>query len=98
MSQFLWGVIAALSLVAAVFFWKYWRRTRDGLFLGLSVGFALLTLHWSALAVVNPSDDTRHYLYIVRFFAFVVMIAGVVAKNRSPRRPIAPMPPQGRRR
>src|SRR5688572_14700830 len=96
MNQFLWGVIAALSLVAAIFFWKYWRRTHDGLFLGLSVGFGLLMAHWSALAVVNPSDDTRHYLYIVRFLAFVVMIAGVVAKNRSPRRPIA-QPPTSRR-
>jgi len=49
-------------------------------------------VHWSALAVVNPSDDTRHYVYVVRFLAFVVMIAGVVAKNRSPRRPITPPP------
>jgi hypothetical protein len=87
-NQFLWGVLAALSLVVAVFFWKFWRRTRDALFVGLAAGFALLTIHWAALGVVNPSDETRHYLYIVRFFGFVVMIAGVIAKNRSPRRPL----------
>jgi hypothetical protein len=98
MNQFLWGMLAALTLVATAFFWKYWRRTRDGLFLGLSIGFGLLTVHWAALAMVNPSDETRHYLYIVRFLGFVVMIAGVVAKNRSPRRPISRTPAAGRRR
>jgi Na+/proline symporter len=98
MNLFLWGMLAALSLVAAAFFWKYWRRTRDGLFLGLAAGFGLLTVHWVALSMVNPSDETRHYLYIVRFLAFVVMIAGVVAKNRSPRRPISRTPPPDRRR
>jgi hypothetical protein len=83
MNQFLWGMVAALSLVAAVFFWKFWRRTRETLFVALAAGFGLLAAHWAALGVLNPGDETRHYLYIVRFLAFVVMIAGVVAKNRS---------------
>jgi Na+/proline symporter len=87
-NQFLWGVLAALSLVVAIFFWKFWRRTRDAVFMGLALGFALLTVHWAALGVVNPSDETRHYLYVVRFFGFIVMIAGVVEKNRSPPRPL----------
>jgi Na+/proline symporter len=86
MNQFLWGVLAALSLVVAVFFWRFWRRTRDAVFVGLAAGFTLLTIHWAALGIVNPNDETRHYLYLVRFFGFLVMIAGVVAKNRSPRR------------
>jgi hypothetical protein len=97
MNQFLWGMAAALSLVATAFFWKYWRRTRDGLFLGLAVGFGLFTLHWTGLAAVNPSDETRHYLYALRFLAFVLMIAGVVAKNRSPRRTVSLTPAPRRR-
>ncbi len=83
MNQFLWGIVAALCLVAAAFFWKFWRRTRETLFVALAAGFGLLAAHWAALGILNPGDETRHYLYIVRFLAFVVMIAGVVAKNRS---------------
>jgi hypothetical protein len=97
-NQFLWGVLATLSFVATAFFWKFWQRTKDGVFLGLGTGFFLLTVHWAALGVVNPSDETRHYLYVVRFLAFVVMIAGVVAKNRSPRRSAIRTPPPGRLR
>jgi hypothetical protein len=83
MNQFLWGILAALCFVSAAFFWKFWRRTRETLFVAFAAGFGLLAVHWAALGVLNPGDETRHYLYIVRFLAFVVMIAGVVAKNRS---------------
>ena len=98
MNQFLWGALAALSFVAAAFFWKFFLRTRDGLFRAFALGFAILTAHWAALGVLNPSDETRHYLYVLRFLGFVVMIAGVVVKNRSPRRPVSLTPYPGRER
>lgn len=98
MNQFFCGVLAALSFVAAAFFWKFFKRTRDGLFRALALGFGILTVHWAALGVLNPSDETRHYLYILRFLSFVVMIAGVVAKNRSPRRAVSLTPYPGRER
>ena len=98
MNQFMWGALAALSFVAAAFFWKFFGRTRDGLFRALSAGFALLTIHWAALGLLNPGDETGHYVYILRFLAFIVMIAGVVAKNRSPRRALSRTPAPGRQR
>lgn len=98
MNQFLWGALTALSFVATTFFWKFWQRTRDSVFLGLAAGFFLITVHWAALAIVTPNDETRHYLYVLRFLGFVVMIAGVVAKNRSPRRSAIRTPPPGRLR
>jgi len=81
-NPFLWGASAALSVVAAAFFLRFWRRTRDALFLAFSAGFAVLAAHWIALGVLNPGSESRHYLYIVRFAAFALFIAGVVAKNR----------------
>jgi peptidoglycan/LPS O-acetylase OafA/YrhL len=90
--------ILSFMLVSAAFFWKFFQRTRDGLFLGMAAGFGILAAHWAALGVLNPGDETRHLLYIARLLAFVVMIAGVVAKNRSPRRPISRTPLPGPRR
>jgi hypothetical protein len=83
-NQFLWGATAALCGVAAVFFWRFWRRTGDGLFAAFSAGFATFAVHWAALGILNPSSETRHYLYLVRFLAFALIIAGVVSKNRRP--------------
>lgn len=82
MNQFLAGVLAALSVVAAVFFWTFWRRTRDTLFGAFCAGFAVFGIHWSLLGILNPSSESRHYLYAVRFVAFALIIAGVVVKNR----------------
>jgi Family of unknown function (DUF5985) len=82
-NQFLWGALAALSAVAGIFFWKFWQRTRDGLFVAFAAGFSLLAFHWAGLGVLNPSSDTRHYLYFVRLAAFALIIGGVVQKNRT---------------
>jgi len=82
MNQFLWGALAALSAVAAAFMWKFWRRTREGLFRAMALGFGILGLHWLALGIVNPTSETRHGFYLVRFAAFALIIAGVIGKNR----------------
>jgi hypothetical protein len=82
-NQFLWGALAALCAVAGLFFWKFWLRTREFLFGAFTAAFGILALHWTGLGLLNPSSDTRHYFYFVRFAAFVVIIWGVVHKNRS---------------
>jgi hypothetical protein len=95
MNQLLWGALFGLSVVTSAFFWKFWKRTRDRLFLAFSGGFGVLSVHWVALGIANPLSETRHYLYVLRFLAFALIIAGVVAKNRSgsTRSKPAPMKP-----
>jgi hypothetical protein len=34
-----------------------------------------LALNWSLLAVLNPNDESRHYVMVVRVLAFLVLIA-----------------------
>lgn len=81
MIEFLWGTIAALCATAGLFFFKFWRRTHDLLFLGLTLGFETLALHWTGLALVHPVSETRHYFFFVRLLAFSLIIAGVIRKN-----------------
>ncbi|HTQ05141.1 MAG TPA: DUF5985 family protein [Polyangiaceae bacterium] len=87
MIPFLWGAIASLCAVAGLFFFKFWRQTRDRLFFAFALGFATLSLHWAALGILHPSNETKHYLFFVRLLAFAFIIAGVVGKNRRPGRP-----------
>ncbi len=39
LEAFLLGVIATSSLTAGVFFLKFWRKTRDSLFLAFGLAF-----------------------------------------------------------
>jgi len=95
MTQFFWGATAALCAVAALFFFKFWRRTGDGLFAALAAGFGALSVHWTALALIHPASETRHYVYFVRLVAFGLIIGGVIYKNRSSPRPRTPTLPGG---
>jgi hypothetical protein len=90
MIDFLWGAIATLCAIAALFFVKFWRQTRDGLFVGFALGFGTLALHWTALAVIHPTSETRHYVFWLRLLAFVFILGAVVLKNTT-----APPGPSG---
>jgi hypothetical protein len=72
--------------VAVSFFARFWRRTREPLFVWFAVAFGLMGLHWTLLAWVDPADEFRPYLYLLRLAAYATIIAGVVQKNqRKPR-------------
>jgi hypothetical protein len=38
------------------------------------------------IGIVNPTAESRHYLYVLRLVALLLIIAGIVDKNRSARR------------
>jgi uncharacterized membrane protein len=78
---FLLGVIACSSLIAALFFFVYWRRSRDILFLAFAVAFAMQGFNQlTLLDSPNPSVATTSY-YLVRLVAFLIILAGILKKN-----------------
>jgi Family of unknown function (DUF5985) len=84
--QFLWGALTMAGLVAGLFFFRFWRLSRDRLFLLMGIAFWVLALNWLGLAVLPRIDESRHYVYLLRLLAFLLIIAGIVDKNRSARR------------
>jgi len=82
-NQFLSGANATLCAVAALFFWSFWRRTHERLFGALAGGLCMLAAHWACLGLANPSAEVRPYVYLFRFAAFVLIVWGVIDKNRS---------------
>jgi Na+/melibiose symporter-like transporter len=76
------GYLVALAATAALYFVKYWRATSDRLFLTFAGAFALLGANWAVLAFSQTSDETRHYLYVIRLLAFSVIVLGIFDKNR----------------
>jgi hypothetical protein len=81
-SQFLLGALVALSIVAALFFVRYWRTSGDRLFGFFAAAFVLMAINWGALAAIAPTHETRHYFYLIRLVAFLLIAIGIVDKNR----------------
>jgi hypothetical protein len=81
---FLQAVSATAAVAAGLFFFRFWRESRDRLFAFFGAAFWMLAACWALLALVDPSDETRPYIYAIRLAAFLLMILGMVDKNRSP--------------
>ena len=84
---FLSGAVMALFLVAAVFFTRFWTRTKDRLFGVFALSFALLAFERWALLFAGLNDETKTWVYLIRFVAFAVLVVGIVDKNRASKAP-----------
>ena len=83
-NDFLWGALAATSAVAGLFFLRFWRLTKDRFFLLFACAFWVLALQWTGLSVLDVADESRHYFFIIRLLAFVLILFAIVDKNRKP--------------
>ena len=79
---FLLGVIATASLTAAVFFWKFWRQTRDALFLAFSAAFLIEGFNRTSVLFLDRPDEGSPSIYAVRCLAFLLILVAIVNKNR----------------
>ncbi len=85
MNGFLLGGIAIASLVAGLYFFRFWRHTRDPFFIFFALSFWIEGANRFAMAwLAVPTEDAPVH-YIVRLVAYGLIIAAIVIKNRSGR-------------
>ena len=85
MKQFLYGMLTMATLIAGLFFLRYWKVTQERLFAFFALSFGTMSVSWFGLALVDPAIELRHYVYLARLLAFVLLIAGIIDKNRRER-------------
>jgi hypothetical protein len=81
--NFMSGAVALGFLVSGLFFLRFWRRTRDPLFLAFALAFALLGIGQSILALANIPTEQRGSIYLIRLAAFALILFAILKKNRS---------------
>ena len=82
MEQMLTGAIAAGWLMAGLFFFRFWRHTRDQFFLYFALSFWLEAANRVALGLlVGAAEDAPEY-YGVRLVAYALIIVAIWQKNR----------------
>jgi hypothetical protein len=80
---FMSGAVALGFFICGLFFLRFWRRTRDGLFLAFATAFGLLGLGQAILALANIPTEERGSIYLIRLVAFALIIVAILRKNRA---------------
>lgn len=83
MYLFLSGVLAFGFLIAAMFFWRFWRRTNDRFFLIFAGAWLLLGAERFVLGVLNQPEQLNPGIYFIRLAAFLLIIVAIIDKNRA---------------
>jgi hypothetical protein len=85
MSLFLSGAMMMGFAVAGLFFLRYYRQTRDRLFLMFGCAFFVMSFNRWALVLAANADEPHTMFYVVRLVAFLLILGAILDKNRSGR-------------
>lgn len=83
--DFLSGAAAFGFFVCALFFARFWRRTREQLFLAFALSFALLGIGQTVIALAQLPTEEKGALYLIRLVAFLLILVAIYRKNRPSR-------------
>lgn len=72
---------AMAALTAALIFLRFWRRSRDPLFLFFSIAFAIDAVMRFVLSLSTHSTEDEPLYYLPRLVGFALIIAAIVYKN-----------------
>jgi len=80
------GAVAMASLLAALFFLRFWTRTRDRFFLLFAIAFGVDAVSRTALGLATISEEHEPVFYLVRLCMFAIILIAIIDKNWKNRR------------
>lgn len=84
---FLLGIIATSSVMAGIFFLKFWKHTRDFLFVAFAIAFIIEGLSRASVLLLAKPNEGSPWIYLVRLLASLLILVAILKKNYS-RRPL----------
>lgn len=81
LADFLAGMITMGFLTAGLFFLRFWRQTRDHLFMAFGIAFLLFAFHQGLVTVSGIPREERSWTYLIRLAGFGLLIFAIVVKN-----------------
>jgi hypothetical protein len=76
------GAVAMGCAVIGGFFLRFWRQSSDRLFLFFALAFATLAFDHVLMGLIGSDPEWRVPVFTVRLASFVVILVGIVDKNR----------------
>jgi len=80
-NEMLMGGIAVASLLAGLFFFRFWRHTRDRFFLYFALSFWIEAANRVTLGLLS-GDENAPLFYAVRIVAYGLILLAIWQKNR----------------
>jgi hypothetical protein len=81
MIEFLSGAVTLGFAVAAAFFFSFWRKTTDRLFLAFAAAFVLFALNQVLAAALVVVSEPTSLVYGLRILGFVIILVAILDKN-----------------
>ena len=76
------GFIAMGYIVVGAFFFRFWRRTRDKLFVSFGLAFWLMAANQIIDSILDIPREEQSPTYLLRLAAFLLIIFAIWRKNR----------------
>ena len=83
MNLMLLGAISITSLIIALFFLRFWRKTGDRFFLFFAISFGAEGLNRAVLGLTLHPNEGQPFFYIVRLVSFALILIAIADKNWS---------------
>jgi hypothetical protein len=82
MSEMVLGAIAAASIIAGLFFLRYWKSTGDRFFLFFALSFGLEGANRVLLGLLGGVREDAPAYYSIRLIAYSLILIAILDKNR----------------
>lgn len=82
MSDFLSGAVFSAALISALFFFKFWKQSKDRFFLIFAIAFLLLGFERVQLLFTIVNYETRSMVYCIRLCSFILILIAILDKNK----------------
>lgn len=76
------GFVATASLVAAMFFLRFWMRARDFLFMAFAIAFAAEAITRTIMVLKGIPDTNYSWVYVERLLEYLFILFAILRKNR----------------
>lgn len=67
--------------IAALFFTRFWRESRDRLFIFFAAAFLLMALDRPGTNLIGSDFSTDILPYIIRLLAYAIILIAIIDKN-----------------
>jgi uncharacterized membrane protein HdeD (DUF308 family) len=78
---FLLGAISMASFTASLFFFRFWKQTREFVFFAFVVFFAIEGVNRIALVFIARPNEGNPLIYVARLVGLVFILAAILQKN-----------------